>query len=56
VEKAPFLARHGVTMERKYGETLAKRIRAGLLEDDGERVSPSLEGWLSYNSWITDFF
>jgi oxygen-independent coproporphyrinogen-3 oxidase len=56
VEKVPFQERHGMTVERKYGEALEKLLRAGLLIDDGERVYPSLEGWLSYNGWITDFF
>ena len=55
VDKARYRARWGLAPEQRYGEALARLIDAGALTDDGRRLSPTPEGWLSYNAWILDF-
>ena len=52
VRKERFRHRVGVDPQHNYAQILDKHLEAGLLEEDGEGVYPTLEGWLQYNNWV----
>ena len=56
IGKQAFQDRWGISIEEAYGKALDKHLDAGFLEDDGYRFRPTIEGWLLYNHWITDYF
>jgi len=55
IAKERLSSQRQITLSQKYGQALDKYIAAGLLEDNDGRISPTVEGWLQYNSWIQDF-
>ena len=54
-DPAAFHSRHGFDFRHQYGLPLEEHLAAGLLEEEGGRIRPTVEGWLTYNSWITDY-
>ncbi|MCL1848399.1 MAG: radical SAM family heme chaperone HemW [Clostridiales bacterium] len=55
VDREDFKKRWGLRLEEQYESTLARCIRAKVLEDRDGRLSPTVEGWLTYNTWVQDF-
>ena len=54
-DPAAFHSRHGFDFRHQYGHLLEEHLDAGLLEEEDGRIRPTVEGWLAYNSWITDY-
>lgn len=55
VSYAAFEARHGISMEDKFGTQIAQMAAQGLLESDGERARLTPRGALMANSVCVEF-